>query len=125
MHGGLGPNVNHVNDIVDIKRPVSAFTNPLVYDLLFSDFAEHDSQLVSENKSKDYFGTGATFKFSEAKVERFLEETGLNMIIRSKECVADGFSRSRSGLVTTITSCTDYMGKNGNQAAIIKIKKNF
>lgn len=42
VHGGLGPNVNHVNDIVDIKRPVSAFTNPLVYDLLFSDYAEHD-----------------------------------------------------------------------------------
>jgi protein phosphatase len=25
VHGGLGPNVTHVNDIVDIKRPVSPF----------------------------------------------------------------------------------------------------
>lgn len=25
IHGGLGPNLTHVNDIVDIKRPVSPF----------------------------------------------------------------------------------------------------
>jgi len=74
---------------------------------------------------KDYFSTGQTYKFSEAKVDQFLEETGLNMIIRSKECVTEGFQRSRSGAVTTITSCTDYMGKYANQAAMIKIKKNF
>lgn len=91
VHGGLGPNVNHVNDIFDIKRPVSPFSNPIVFDLLFSDYAELDVQGVSENRSKDYFSTGHTYKFSEAKVEQFLEETGLNMIIRSKECVADGF----------------------------------
>ena len=42
IHGGLGPHVNHVNDIVDIKRPVSPFTNPLVYDLLYSDYVEND-----------------------------------------------------------------------------------
>lgn len=92
---------------------------------MYSDFAEHESSMLAENKTKDYFSTGNVYKFSEARVESFLEETGLNMIIRSKECVAEGFQRSRSGLVTTITSCTDYMGKYANQAAIIKIKKNF
>lgn len=25
VHGGLGPNVMHVNDILDIRRPVSPF----------------------------------------------------------------------------------------------------
>ena len=42
VHGGLGPNVVHVNDIVDIKRPVSPFNNALVYDLLYSDYVEND-----------------------------------------------------------------------------------
>ncbi|EAR82584.2 serine/threonine-protein phosphatase (macronuclear) [Tetrahymena thermophila SB210] len=125
VHGGLGPHVTHVNEIVDIKRPVSPFSNPVVYDLLYSDYVENDPLPVSENKAKDYFSTGQTFKYSEAKVERFLEETGLNMIIRSKECVFDGFSRSQSGNVTTITSCSDYMGKYGNSACCIRIKKNF
>ena len=114
MHGGLGPNVNHVNDIVDIHRPVSPFSNPIVYDILYTDYVENDPLPVSENKSKDYFNLNNTFKFSDFKVDRFLQETGLNMIIRSKECTFDGYQRSRSGAVTTITSCTDYMGKYGN-----------
>lgn len=42
VHGGLGPNVNHVNDIVDIRRPTSPFTNAAVHDLLFSDYMESE-----------------------------------------------------------------------------------
>lgn len=57
VHGGIGPNVTHVNDILDLKRPISPFSNSLVYDLLYSDYSENDVSAITENKQKDYFDT--------------------------------------------------------------------
>ena len=59
VHGGLGPSVVHVNDIVDIKRPLSPFNNTLVHDLLFSDYVENN--LNEGNKTN--------CSFSEKKVD--------------------------------------------------------
>ena len=47
------------------------------------------------------------------------------MMIRSHECVMDGFERNENGNLVTIFSCPDYAGKFANQGAMIKIKKNF
>jgi len=47
------------------------------------------------------------------------------MVIRSHECIQDGFEKNDNGTLITIFSCPDYGGKYGNSGAMIKIKKNF
>jgi len=47
------------------------------------------------------------------------------MLIRSHECVVDGFERTPNGLVMTVFSASDYCGKFQNSASVVVIKKNF
>ena len=46
------------------------------------------------------------------------------MIIRSHECVMDGFDKFGNGSLITVFSCTDYCGKYQNAAAVLYIRKN-
>lgn len=46
------------------------------------------------------------------------------MIIRSHECVLEGYDRSSGGELITLFSAADYCGKYKNPAAIISIQRN-
>ena len=57
------------------------------------------------------------------RIKRFLAENNLLLIIRSHECVPEGFEQM-SHFLMTVFSASDYGGKNQNTGYIL-IKLNY
>jgi protein phosphatase/serine/threonine-protein phosphatase BSU1 len=53
--------------------------------------------------------------------ERFLENSGLQMILRAHQCTSDGVDFSANGRVVTVFSATGYMNTHDNHGAVLEI----
>ena len=83
----------------------------LVVDILWSDPTDNDSELgIIKNVVRDPQGTGNIVKFGPDRVQEFLKNNSLQLIIRAHECVMDGFERFAGGRLITLFSATDYCG---------------
>ena len=95
-------------------------------DILWSDPTDSDNELgILPNTIRDPGGTGNIVKFGPDRVQHFLTQNNLSMIIRAHECVMDGFERFASGQLITVFSATDYCGRHKNAGAILIIKKKL
>jgi len=47
-----------------------------------------------ENRKKDIFNTNKFFNFNEKRLKGFIRENNISLIIRSNECVTDGFEKN-------------------------------
>ena len=57
-------------------------------DILLSDPTESDTELgIHPNTIRDPAGTGNIVKFGPDRVQQFLQNNNLNMIVRAHECV--------------------------------------
>ena len=131
LHGGIGSTVNTIEDIEKIQRPleviheVSTAEQQLVVDILWSDPTDSDTELgIQPNTIRDPGGTGNIVKYGPDRVERFLKNNGLSLIIRAHECVMDGFERFAGGQLITVFSATDYCKKHKNAGAVLILKKD-
>jgi protein phosphatase len=76
----------------------------LVVDILWSDPTDNDSVTsftkelgIIKNTVRDPGGTGNIVKFGPDRVQEFLKNNNLQLIIRAHECVMDGFERFAGG----------------------------
>lgn len=132
IHGGIGSTLNKVEDIDRLQRPleviheVSTADQQLVVDILWSDPTDSDTEMgIQANTIRDPGGTGNIVKFGPDRVQRFLQNNGLSLIIRAHECVMDGFERFAGGQLITVFSATDYCGKHKNAGAVLTFKKTL
>ena len=132
LHGGIGSSLNYIEEIENLERPleviheVSSPEQQLVVDILWSDPTDSDTELgILPNTIRDPGGTGNIVKFGPDRVQQFLNNNNLSMIIRAHECVMDGFERFAGGQLITVFSATDYCGKHKNAGAVLILKKNF
>ena len=123
--------MNTIEDIEKIQRPleviheVSTAEQQLVVDILWSDPTDSDTELgIQPNTIRDPGGTGNIVKYGPDRVERFLKNNGLSLIIRAHECVMDGFERFAGGQLITVLSATDYCKKHKNAGAVLILKKD-
>ncbi len=65
---------------------------------------------IIKNTVRDPGGTGNIVKFGPDRVQEFLKNNNLQLIIRAHECVMDGFERFAGGQLITVFSATDYCG---------------
>lgn len=132
IHGGIGSAIASVSDIEKIKRPlevvheVTNIDQQLVVDILWSDPTDSDSEVgIQPNSTRDPTGVGNIVKFGPDRVESFLKNNNLTLILRAHECVMDGFERFAGGKLITVFSATDYCGKHKNAGAILFLTKNY
>jgi diadenosine tetraphosphatase ApaH/serine/threonine PP2A family protein phosphatase len=132
LHGGIGSNIATVSDIEKINRPleviheVTNLDQQLVVDILWSDPTDSDVETgIQPNSTRDPTGVGNIVKFGPDRVEEFLKNNNLTLILRAHECVMDGFERFAGGKLITVFSATDYCGKHKNAGAILFLTKNF
>ena len=132
LHGGIGASLNVVEEIDQLKRPleviheVSTPEQQLVVDILWSDPTDSDTELgIQANTIRDPGGTGNIVKFGPDRVQNFLQNNGLSLVIRAHECVMDGFERFAGGQLITVFSATDYCGRHKNAGAVLILKKNY
>eukprot|EP00825_Cyclidium_porcatum_P025700 TRINITY_DN2786_c0_g1_i1.p1 TRINITY_DN2786_c0_g1~~TRINITY_DN2786_c0_g1_i1.p1 ORF type:complete len:703 (+),score=70.10 TRINITY_DN2786_c0_g1_i1:335-2443(+) len=128
VNNGLGPKINRLSDLDQIQRPINLKSNDMqtqmVQELLWNEYSNTDIN-IEQATTKQNWHQKIICRFGDIKVNQFLAENNLNMLIRGSECVAEGLERNKLGTVTNIFSCPDYTGKFKNSGALIKIKKNF
>ena len=61
-----------------------------------------------ENRKKDIFNTNKFFNFNEKRLKGFIRENNISLIIRSNECVTDGFEKNQDQTLITMCSYTDF-----------------
>ena len=132
LHGGIGSSINSLSDIEKIHRPleviheVSNNDQQLVVDILWSDPTDSDIETgIQPNSTRDPTGVGNIVKFGPDRVDEFLKNNNLTLILRAHECVMDGFERFAGGNLITVFSATDYCGKHKNAGAILILGKDF
>ena len=132
LHGGRGSSINSLSDIEKIHRPleviheVSNNDQQLVVDILWSDPTDSDIETgIQPNSTRDPTGVGNIVKFGPDRVDEFLKNNNLTLILRAHECVMDGFERFAGGNLITVFSATDYCGKHKNAGAILILGKDF
>jgi protein phosphatase len=132
VHGGIGSSISSISDIEKIKRPleiiheVTNIDQQLVIDILWSDPTDSDMDNgIQPNSTRDPTGIGNIVKFGPDRVNEFLKNNSLSLILRAHECVMDGFERFASGQLITVFSATDYCGKHKNAGAILFLTNKF
>eukprot|EP00826_Nyctotherus_ovalis_P008327 TRINITY_DN1214_c0_g3_i2.p1 TRINITY_DN1214_c0_g3~~TRINITY_DN1214_c0_g3_i2.p1 ORF type:complete len:517 (+),score=114.74 TRINITY_DN1214_c0_g3_i2:931-2481(+) len=132
LHGGIGYTVNSLEDITRLTRPLEVvhetFTmeQQVLIDILWSDPTESDREMGTHmNAVRDPNATGSIYSFGPDRVEKFLRQNKLELIVRGHECVMDGFERFAKGQLITVFSATDYCRKHKNAGAALFIHKNY
>ncbi len=132
VHGGIGSSFGRVEDLKRLARPLEVVHEPrtvehqLVLDVLWSDTTNNDEELgVKADNVRDPNCTGSIYKYGPDRVDQFLKNNKLDMIVRSHECVMDGIERFAQGQLITVFSATDYCGKYKNAGAMLVMQKNY
>ncbi|EGR28942.1 ser thr protein phosphatase family protein, putative [Ichthyophthirius multifiliis] len=132
LHGGIGGSLHYIQEIENLQRPlevvheVNTPEHQLIVDILWSDPTDSDQELgIQANVIRDPAGTGNIVKYGPDRVNQFLQNNGLSMILRAHECVMDGFERFAGGKLITVFSATDYCGRHKNAGAVLILKNNF
>ncbi|KAL8113104.1 hypothetical protein AgCh_020431 [Apium graveolens] len=122
MHGGIGRSIHSVEQIENLKRPITMDAGSLVLmDLLWSDPTENDSV---EGLRPNPRGPGLV-TFGPDRVTEFCKRNKLQLIIRAHECVMDGFERFAQGQLITLFSATNYCGTANNAGAILVVGRGL
>ena len=132
VHSGIGINLEKLDQIEKLKRPFTINHNNLdskeqkiVFDLLWSDPVLDTSETENKvNEIRENVAKGTLVRFGTARIQQFLADNELQIIIRSHECVIDGAEEFGNTNLYTIFSCTDYGGINNNDAAIFHYHRN-
>ncbi|KAI4983251.1 serine/threonine-protein phosphatase PP1-like [Hordeum vulgare subsp. vulgare] len=114
MHGGLSPDLDSLDRITEIQRPVDVPDQGLLCDLLWSD-PDRESPGWGENDR------GVSFTFGADKVAEFLNKHDLDLICRAHQVVEDGYEFFADRQLVTIFSAPNYCGEFNNAGALMNV----
>ncbi|XP_010235195.1 serine/threonine-protein phosphatase PP1 isoform X1 [Brachypodium distachyon] len=124
MHGGLSPDLDSLDRIREIQRPVDVPDQGLLCDLLWSD-PDRESSGWGENDR------GVSFTFGADKVAEFLNKHDLDLICRAHQLLAmamameqvveDGYEFFADRQLVTIFSAPNYCGEFNNAGALMNV----
>ena len=142
MHGGLSPQLDKVNQILNIKRPIEVPDQGLLCDLLWSD-PENDIQGWQGNTLINIFviiiiiniiiiiiinitiyiienERGVSYIFGPDVCSKFLKNNDIDLVCRAHQVVEDGYEFFAKRQMVTVFSAPNYCGEFDN-AGIINI----
>eukprot|EP00754_Rhynchopus_humris_P024010 Rhum_TRINITY_DN14858_c3_g1::Rhum_TRINITY_DN14858_c3_g1_i1::g.124068::m.124068/K06269/PPP1C; serine/threonine-protein phosphatase PP1 catalytic subunit len=118
MHGGLSPELDNMDQIRNIRRPVDVPDQGLICDLLWGD-PEEGIMGWGENDR------GVSFTFGADVVEKFLRRHDFDLICRAHQVVEDGYQFFAQRQLITLFSAPNYCGEFDNSAAIMSIDQTL
>ncbi|CAM8990495.1 hypothetical protein QQ045_008647 [Rhodiola kirilowii] len=114
MHGGLSPNLENLDQIRNIARPVDIPDQGLLCDLLWAD-PDKDIKGWGENDR------GVSHTFGPDKVVEFLRKHDLDLICRAHQVVEDGYEFFAQRRLVTIFSAPNYCGEFDNAGSLMSV----
>ncbi|WOG90195.1 hypothetical protein DCAR_0209438 [Daucus carota subsp. sativus] len=114
MHGGLSPELKHLDQIRNIARPADVPDQGLICDLLWAD-PDRDIEGWAENDR------GVSYTFGADKVSEFLQKHDLDLICRAHQVVEDGYEFFAQRQLLTIFSAPNYCGEFDNAGAMLSV----
>lgn len=103
-----------LDDLRTIKREIDIPSQGVFCDMLWSDPCKEQGK----NPSK----RGVSFQFGPDVAQKFLDDNGLELLVRSHEVKQDGYEVEADGRVITIFSAPNYCDQSGNKAAVIRFR---
>ena len=128
VHGGIGSSINSLDDIDSIKRPIEVVQNVTnneqlkVIDLLWSEYHD-DIENIDSNIERDKFKKGFIVKYGKNRLNKFLDDNKINLLITSHQFVKGGFTTFNNDKLLILFSATNYMNECGNVGGMINIAK--
>jgi protein phosphatase len=116
VHGGLGPQLDSLQQIRALPRHVDEYADPIIESLVWSDPSDRID--MYEPSSKRCSG----YLFGPSAADEFMRANGLELIIRAHQCVAMGFEYACQGKVLTVFSASNHCGTIHNSAAVAEIR---
>jgi len=124
VHGGLlhRPGVT-LSQIAAVKRKrdipygLPAFEDKLFEDLMWSDPRSIVATTPSDRGAGVFFGSDVT--------ENFCSTNRISLVVRSHECVPEGFLYMHGDRLVTIFSASRYCGRGTNRGAILQLDSNL
>lgn len=114
MHGGLSPELNNLEQLRAIQRPIDVPDQGLLCDLLWSD-PDRDIKGWGENDR------GVSYTFGADKVAEFLMKHDMDLICRAHQVVEDGYEFFADRQLVTIFSAPNYCGEFNNAGALMNV----
>jgi serine/threonine-protein phosphatase PP1 catalytic subunit len=118
MHGGLSPELNKLDQILNLNRPTDVPDTGLLCDLLWSD-PSNEAQGWAMNDR------GVSYTFGPDKVSEFLEKHDLDLICRAHQVVEDGYEFFADRQLVTIFSAPNYCGEFDNAGAMMSVDETL
>uniref|UniRef100_A0A8R7VGH2 Serine/threonine-protein phosphatase n=1 Tax=Triticum urartu TaxID=4572 RepID=A0A8R7VGH2_TRIUA len=118
MHGGLSPELNKLDQILNLNRPTDVPDTGLLCDLLWSD-PSNEAQGWAMNDR------GVSYTFGPDKVAEFLEKHDLDLICRAHQVVEDGYEFFADRQLVTIFSAPNYCGEFDNAGAMMSVDETL
>ena len=128
VHGGIGSSINTLDDIDNIKRPVSVEHNVTnkdelhIIDLLWSEYSE-DIDNIEINSERDKNKNGFIVKYGKERLNNFLSENKIDLLITAHQFVKEGITTYNNDRLLTVFSATNYMDKYKNIGGMLNITK--
>ena len=128
IHGGIGSSINSLDDINNITRPIQVIHEVKnidqlhIIDLLYSEYDDNEGY-YNINSERDKFNKGFIVKYGKKRLDDFLNNNKINLLITSHQFIKDGFCTFNNDRLLTLFSATNYMDKYNNIGAMITIAK--
>ena len=128
VHGGIGSSIEKLDDINNIKRPISVIHDVTnidqlhIIDLLYSEY-DSNEKVYNANNERDKHRKGFIVKYGKKRLDDFLKNNKINLLITAHQFIKDGFCTFNDDKLLTLFSATNYMDKYKNIGAMITIAK--
>uniref|UniRef100_A0AC34QMB3 Serine/threonine-protein phosphatase n=1 Tax=Panagrolaimus sp. JU765 TaxID=591449 RepID=A0AC34QMB3_9BILA len=120
MHGGISPQLNSLDDIRRIKRPLEEpNSNHLACDLLWSD------PMIDLSGYTVNVIRGVSYYFGENAVVDVCNKLGIDLIVRAHQMMMNGYGFFCKRRLLTVFSAPRYYPEKNNKGAVLKIDKNL
>lgn len=118
MHGGLSPELNHIEQLKKIMRPTDIPEEGMLCDLLWSD-PEPNTEGFEPNDR------GVSVTFNEKVLKQFLQKNDYDLLCRAHQVVEEGYEFFGNRQLVTVFSAPNYCGEFDNAGALMSIDENL